>query len=344
MTRLFSDSKCTVPAPEVNTTSDCVLLVAPTFVTNFQGLGVFAQSCSGLPEFKLNGTCTNVTGAWFNRRLSPSSAARGSKTHGLVVALAAMLFFAFATGVDAGTLKYDVQVDTVKMPFCLHKINDANGWDYSPQDYISTVASICGERGSECTGRSGPMQAWSPQWGDRGYIEYADFYGWDRRNQLIGAIGASVKYHDDQNNRHDCWDADNSWDVKVLPKSFHAFVYDCDDNGKSCNSAGNLKAGFQAGWVRSNPNWCSFGGSDVAEVSVKFLKLDGIVPSYLSGSLAAVDFFNAVVKMICGFRSRSESLTCVPDCTAFHNRQLNLTDVPYECKGNLKNVTFIDRV
>ncbi|KAJ3112804.1 hypothetical protein HDU96_004142 [Phlyctochytrium bullatum] len=263
--------------------------------------------------------------------------------HGLVAALSALLFFASATQVDATVYKYDVQVDKVKMPFCLHKINDPNEWDYSPQDYVNTVASICGEQGSDCAGRSGQMQAWSKQWGDYGYIEYADFNGWDRRNQLINAIMSSVKLHDDKNERHDCWNTDRTWDVKVLPRSFHAFVYDCDDNGNWCNSGSNLKASFQAGWVRSNPNWCSLGGTNVADVAIKLLKLDGIAPSYLAGSLAATDFLNSIVKMICGFMGRGFDFA-ETDCTQYHNRALNITDVPYECKGGLRNVTFVDLV
>ncbi|KAJ3112807.1 hypothetical protein HDU96_004145 [Phlyctochytrium bullatum] len=265
------------------------------------------------------------------------------KIHGLFTILSAFVLVALTTTVDAGSRvqKYDVQVDKVKMPFCLHKYNDANGWDYSPQDFVKTVDNICGSQGSDCAGKSGPIEAWSPQWGDYAYIESADYMGWDRRNQLIAAMGTSVKFHDDKNERQDCWNADDSWDVKVLPRAFHAFVYDCDEWGNWCNSAGNLKATFQAGWVRSNPNWCSMGGSDVADVAVKFLKTADFLPSSVSGSLAAVDFFNAIVKMICGFRGRSFDFA-ETDCAQFHNRVLNITDVPYECKGGLKNVTFVD--
>ncbi|KAJ3217273.1 hypothetical protein HDU67_008185 [Dinochytrium kinnereticum] len=85
------------------------------------------------------------------------------------------------------------------------------------------------------------------------------------------------------------------------------FVYNGGDDGW-CSSAGNLKISAHAGWVRSNPHCCSVAGG-VAEVGVKASKMEGIFSRASSGALAAVDFFNAILKLMCGLREGLHSIS-----------------------------------
>ncbi|KAJ3103621.1 hypothetical protein HDU97_009960 [Phlyctochytrium planicorne] len=331
----FSDSQCTVPVslPAGSETYDCVLMANTTFINNQAGLGVFGSSCT-IGDVKING-CTNVTGLWLNRRRATSSAP--PKSTGLLTKflLVGGLVLAWSGMAQAVTFRYDAHVATTKTPFCLHNIN-ANRQDYTARDFIQTLEAQCGDKGSQCSGERGIMADYTMD-GDRLIVDHADFLGSDRREQLFGVISGAIKDHVNKNDRTDCWNADDSWDSQIVPKSYHAFVYDCNDEGNLCNSAGNLKISLEAGWVRGNPDFCSIGGN-IMDVAVSTLDLASDMSPGMAGALSGVNFFNSIFKMVCGLAGNGYSSV---DCAAYHNREVVQNLIPYECKGSLKNVTFV---
>ncbi|KAJ3103620.1 hypothetical protein HDU97_009959 [Phlyctochytrium planicorne] len=236
---------------------------------------------------------------------------------------------------QAISFKYDVHIDETKIPFCLHNIN-ANRQDYTARDFIRTLEAQCGDKGSQCSGERGIMADYTMD-GDRLIIDYADFLGGDRREQLFGVISGAIKDHVNKNDRTDCWNADDSWDSQIVPKSYHAFVYDCNDQGGFCDSAANLKITLEAGWVRGNPNFCSIAGRTM-DIGINTLDLASDMSEDIATALKGVNFFNSIFKMACGIAGNGFSAT---DCTAYHNREVVQNLIPYECKGSLKNVTFV---
>ncbi|KAJ3095618.1 hypothetical protein HDU97_006765 [Phlyctochytrium planicorne] len=255
----------------------------------------------------------------------------------MLFATCLILVFAILSTVQAKTYQYDIHVDTVKMPFCLHNIN-ANRQDYTAQDFIRTIENLCGSAGSSCAGKSSIILADYTMDGDRVTVDAADYYGDDRRGMLVGALAGAIIEHVNKNDRTDCWNADDDWDTQIIPKAFHAFAYDCNDSGKDCFSASNLRVSFQAGWVRKNPDWCSLatGGVDVA---VKALKLEEKVFPQTKDVLVGIDFFNTFLKMLCGFGGRGGLVKT--DCEQFNHREVERNEIPYECKAEQNKMLII---